>query len=181
MTKLPRREFLILPALAGVAGCSPLGGGGYGELDRRAKNVRRELFERDPAAKRIADRAAAYIIFPNILKGGLLFGLSHGRGTMFSKGNIISHYSVSGLSAGLQAGLENFSMVLFFMTSDALADFRQSAGFEFGADLEYVVQENAMSIGASSVTHQKPVYAMIFNQSGALAGASLEAAKYSAF
>ena len=65
------------------------------------------------------------------------------------------------------------------MTEEALQKFRVTDGWELGADAEVVFRDTGYSISVSSKTISKPVYAVVFDQKGLLAGTSLVGAKYS--
>ncbi len=177
-----RRDLLLGASALGLSACASISSPpNYVQLDEEAKALRKTLFNTYPPAKKAADNAAAYIIFPNITKAALLIGAMKGEGTLFAKDNIIGHYAVNGATVGIQAGIQNFSMVLFFMTEDAMAEFRASSGLELGMDVEYALPEyGSANMGASSNTYRKPVYALIFNQEGIMVGASLKGAIYTA-
>ena len=65
------------------------------------------------------------------------------------------------------------------MTEEALQSFRVKDGWELGVDAEVVFRDKGYSIGVSSKTISKPVYAVVFDQKGLLAGTSLVGAKFS--
>ena len=65
------------------------------------------------------------------------------------------------------------------MTEEALQKFRLKDGWELGADAEVVFRNKGYSIGVSSKTVSNPVYAVVFDQRGLLAGTSLVGAKFS--
>lgn len=175
---ITRRGFMISTSALAVAACAP-SEIDYSYLDSTARDVKDRLFINYPEAKSAAEQAAGYIVFPSITKAGLIVGGMTGDGTLFSKSNIIGHYNVKAASWGLQAGIQSFSMILYFMTPEAMATFRESRGVEFGTDVEYTLPKyGSLSIGASSATFNKPVYALIFNQEGIMVGASLKGAIY---
>jgi lipid-binding SYLF domain-containing protein len=68
--------------------------------------------------------------------------------------------------------------VLFFMTQDALANFRASPGWTAGADIEYAVNAEGEVLRADTTTSLSPVIAVVFAQSGLRLGASIEGTKY---
>ncbi|MGA9433286.1 MAG: YSC84-related protein, partial [Roseobacter sp.] len=74
---------------------------------------------------------------------------------------------------------QQYSHVLFFMTDEALASFRQSPGWAVGADIKYVISDVGDGAAASSTTALSPVLAAVFNRGGLFAGAALEGNKYS--
>ncbi len=178
ITKTNRRGFLIGASSLALTAC--MATPNYNALDQAAIVTKERLFANYPDAKRAAEDAAGYLIFPKVQKAGLIVGGSTGVGTLFSKNNIIGHYELSAASIGLQAGIQEFSLAIFFMTPEAMANFRAGQGIEYGTDIEYALPKyGAISIGASSATYNKPVYALIFNQSGVMVGATLRGAKYS--
>ena len=64
------------------------------------------------------------------------------------------------------------------MTEDALMRFRHSPGWAAGADVEYVLKDQAGNLRAETTTATSPVLAVIFGQAGLMAGATLEGVKY---
>jgi len=90
----------------------------------------------------------------------------------------VDYYSAASGSAGLQIGAQQFSHVLFFMTPEALRDFRASPGWAAGANLEYVVSAQGETLRADTTTTLSPVIAVVFGQTGLRLGATLEGIKY---
>lgn len=79
-------------------------------------------------------RSYAYAIFPTIAKGGLWVGAAHGRGRVYRQGLYIADTSMTQVSAGLQAGGQAYSEILFFEDEHALNQF-MSGHFKLGADV----------------------------------------------
>ena len=64
------------------------------------------------------------------------------------------------------------------MTEQALSDFRRSPGWTLGADARYAVANDAGNLGVDTTTALTPVIAVVFGQSGLIAGAQIEGNKY---
>ena len=90
----------------------------------------------------------------------------------------LDYYSTAKASAGLQIGAQQYAHVLFFMTEDALSDFRRSSGWAAGGDIEYVVRDQGDSVAADTTTLRSPVLAAVFGRAGLRIGATLEGTKY---
>ena len=60
----------------------------------------------------------------------------------------------------------------------ALAGFRASPGWVAGADAFYALPTGGAAMGADTLMLQHPIVAMIFGQSGLMAGAAIEGTKY---
>ena len=75
------------------------------------------------------------------------------------------------------AGAQQYAHALFFMTEQALADFRRSTGWAAGAEIRYATPESGAAIGKET-TETAPVIGLIFGQQGLIAGATLAGVKY---
>ncbi len=148
-------------------------------INRDAELVLQTLFEIDADTISIYKNAAATLIIPRITKAGLVLGGAYGEGVLRINEAPVDYYSLASASYGLQIGAQQYSNVIFFMTEEALQKFRVKDGWELGADAEVVFRDKGYSIGISSKTISKPVYAVVFDQKGLLAGTSLVGAKFS--
>ncbi len=148
-------------------------------INRDAEIALQKLFELDPDTVSIYKNSAGTIIIPRITKAGFVLGGSYGEGVLRINEAPIDYYSVASASYGPQVGAQRYSNIIFFMTQEALRNFRVKDGWELGADAEVVFRDQGYSIGISSNTITKPIYAIVFDQKGLLAGTSLEGAKFS--
>jgi len=69
--------------------------------------------------------------------------------------------------------------VMFFMTDSALNYLSQSDGFEFGVGPSVVVLDQGMAGSLTSSTVQSDIYAIVFDQTGLMAGVGLQGSKIS--
>ena len=148
-------------------------------INRDAELVLQTLFEIDPDTISIYKNAPATLIIPRITKAGLVLGGAYGEGVLRINEAPVDYYSLASASYGFQIGAQQYSNIIFFMTEEALQKFRVKDGWELGADAEVVFRDKGYSIGVSSKTISKPVYAIVFDQKGLLAGTSLVGAKFS--
>ena len=82
------------------------------------------------------------------------------------------------LSTGLQIGAQQYAHVLFFMTDEALQNFRRSPGFAAGAGATYAIPDSGGNLSAETTTSLAPIIAVVFGQAGLRVGATLEGVKY---
>ena len=148
-------------------------------INRDAELVLQTLFEIDPDTISIYRNAPATLIIPRITKAGFVLGGAYGEGVLRINEAPVDYYSLASASYGLQVGAQQYSNIIFFMTEEALQTFRVKDGWELGADAEVVFRDKGYSLGVSSKTISKPVYAVVFDQKGLLAGTSLVGAKFS--
>jgi len=184
MSELSRRALLCggagFGAVLALAGCgNPVGGPGAQVLDARVDAMQAFLFSRYPGTRELADKAHGVLYMPLVTEGGFLLGGGYGQGALRIGNATVDYYSATRASIGLQIGAQQYAHALFFMTREALADFRRSDGWAVSADLRYATPEGGGAAGMDTTTSQAPVIAVVFGQAGLIAGASLSGVKYS--
>lgn len=178
MSNLTRRGFIAATGL--TAACSATGiTKSMDQIDRDIDIARADLFRSVAGTEQLASKAAGLLIIPEITEAGLFVGGSYGEGGLLIGDAKVDYFSFSAASIGAQIGVQRFSHALFFMTQETLAGFRNTDGWQLGVDAEYVYRNDYGSVGVSTNTINLPVYAVVYNQTGAIVGASLQGAKYS--
>lgn len=161
-----------------LAACgNGIGSNGAAQIDARVDATQNYLFGRYPGTRDLASRAAGVLYMPLVTEAGLIYGGSYGRGALRIQGATVDYYSAAKASIGLQIGAQQYAHALFFMTQEALQEFRRSSGWAASADLRYATPEEGASIGKAT-TEIEPVIALVFGQQGLIAGASLAGVKY---
>jgi lipid-binding SYLF domain-containing protein len=147
------------------------------EIDRGANQALARLYKTTPGAKALAAKSAAILIFPSIAKAGFVVAGQFGDGALRQRGKTVGYYRSVAASYGLQAGVQSFGYVLFFMDQASLAYLKKSEGWELGSGPSLVVLDKGFAKNISTTTMQKGVYAFIFNQKGLMAGVGLQGSK----
>lgn len=180
MSSFSRRHFALgAMAMTGLAACSNgIGGSGASTIDARVTETLNYMYSTYPQTRSIAQQSAGMLVMPLMTEVGLGIGGSYGRGALQVGGSSVDYYSSSSASAGFQIGGQQYSHVLFFMTQDALLDFRRSNGWALGADVEYALVDQGETVRAETTTSRAPVIAVVFGQAGFRVGVSLEGTKY---
>ncbi len=176
-----RRAFGLaaLGALSVTAACgNGVGTNNAAKIDARVNATLNQMYQEYPNTVDLAEKSSGMLVMPVITEAGLGLGGAYGQGALRVNGVTVDYYSAVKGSAGLQIGAQQYAHVLFFMTDDALADFRRSAGWAAGADLEYVVSDQGDALAADTNTLTSPILAAIFGQAGLRVGATLEGTKY---
>jgi lipid-binding SYLF domain-containing protein len=119
------------------------------------------------------------LVFPKIIKAGLVFGGSYGEGVLFRGSKVDGYYNSVGGSWGLQLGAQSYGYVVFLMTEKAVDYLRQTKGWEIGVGPTVVVVDEGVARNLSSSTLKDDAYAFIFDQKGLMAGISIEGTKIS--
>ena len=104
---LNRRYFQEMLAITAAAFCL----GGFGveaqaatseDLDKDAAQTLQALFKINPTAETISKKAKATLVFPKIVKAGLIFGGSYGEGVLMRGAMANAYYNSVSASWGWQ-------------------------------------------------------------------------------
>jgi len=149
------------------------------DLDKDSQQALQTLYEAEPLAETLSRTAKAVLVFPNMIKAGLVFGGSYGEGEMIKDSKVGDYYnSVTG-SWGLQAGAQSYGYAVFLMTDDAVRYVETTKGWELGVGPTVVVVDEGAAKNLSTSSLKGDAYAFIFNQQGLMAWVSIEGTKIS--
>lgn len=182
MTTMSRRVVLgavAASAFALTACGNGVGSDGSAKLDARVDAALNYLDINFPGTRDLREKSAGMLVMPLITEAGFGIGGAYGRGALRVNDITVDYYSATQASFGFQIGAQQYAHVLYFMTEEALADFRASSGWAAGADVEYAMNDRGANLSAETTTALSPVIAVVFGQAGLLAGASVEGTKYS--
>ncbi|MFN4101348.1 MAG: YSC84-related protein [Pararhodobacter sp.] len=157
---------------------NPVGNFNAERLDSRVDATRDFLRQNHGELAPLFQNAQGILYMPLVTEAGFLFGGSFGQGALRINDITVDYYSATRVSAGLQIGAQQYAHVLFFMTPQALQDFRAGEGWAASADVRYALPEQGGSAGVQTTTMFSPVIAVVFGQAGLIAGASLAGVRY---
>ncbi|MEZ5752734.1 MAG: YSC84-related protein [Paracoccaceae bacterium] len=179
---LTRRSLLIGGIATGsvaLAGCgNPVGNFNAERLDARVDATRDYLRQNHPELGNLFADAQGILYMPLVSEAGLFIGGAYGQGALRINDATVDYYSATRASVGFQIGAQQYAHVLFFMTPQALADFRSGEGWAASADLRYATPNQGGAAGVQTTTMFSPVIAVVFGQAGLIAGASLAGVRY---
>jgi lipid-binding SYLF domain-containing protein len=149
------------------------------DLDRDAAQALASLYKANPTAEMIGRKARAILVFPKVLKAGLVFGGSYGEGVLMKGDRVTDYFNSVSASWGLQAGAESYAYAVFLMSDKAVRYLEKSRGWEFGVGPSIVVVNEGVARNLSTSTLKSDAYAYIFDQQGLMASLSIEGTKIS--
>jgi lipid-binding SYLF domain-containing protein len=174
--KIIRLPYLLLAALLAFA--PALGhAASREELDAKVREAVENLYKTSSAAKELAGRASGMLVFPEVYKAGLVVGGEGGEGAMLQGGHNSGYYNIFAASIGLQAGVQRKSVVILFMTAEALKKFESVKGFKIGVDGSVAIATLGAGGALDSETLQKPVIGFVYANQGLMYNLTLEGSK----
>jgi len=179
----PTRRGVHGALLAGTAaallgGAPPIAfASGDADVEKDAARALGTLYRQNPTAAAIGKQAKAILVFPKIVKAGLVLGGSYGEGVLMQGGRVTAHYNSVSASWGWQAGAQTYSYVLFLKSEAALRHMDEAKGWELGVGPTVAVVNEGVARNLSTQTLKDDVYAFFSDQQGLMAGVSLEGTK----
>ena len=149
------------------------------ELDAHVRQAVQELYKHSSAAKDLAGKAAGMLVFPNVIKAGFGIGGEYGEGALLIGQKTAAYYNIASASIGLQLGAQAKSVVLLFMTADALDKFRKSEGWKAGVDGSVAIATLGAGGAIDTETMKKPIIGFVFSNKGLMYNLTLEGSKIS--
>jgi lipid-binding SYLF domain-containing protein len=118
-------------------------------------------------------------VFPTVFKAGIGIGGEYGEGALRIRGRTVAYFNTVSASFGFQLGAQARSVILLFMTHDALEQFRSTDGWKVGVDGSVAVV--TVGVGGSIDTNRitSPIVGFIFDGKGLMYNLTLEGSKIS--
>ena len=91
-----------------------------------SRQAKTEFIKADKLMSSLFSNAYAYVIFPNVGKGGLGVGGAFGNGAVFQRGKVIGTAKLSQVTVGIQAGGQAYREVIFFESEKDLKRFKET-------------------------------------------------------
>jgi lipid-binding SYLF domain-containing protein len=125
----------------------------------------------------LVQRAAGVLVFPSVVKAGMGIGGEYGEGALRRRGRTVAYYNTVSASVGFQLGVQARTVIICFMTEEALASFRRKHGWKVGVDGSVALV--TVGVGGSIDTNQirSPVIGFILDQKGLMYNLTLEGSK----
>lgn len=154
-------------------------GGSAAEIDTAVQATLGEFFEQVHGARELVAKSAAVLVFPTVVKAGFGIGGEYGEGALLARGRTMGYYNTVSASIGFQLGAQARSVIIVFVTPEALTSFRRVAGWKIGVDGSVTVV--AVGVGGSIDTSRisSPIIGFIFDGKGLMYNLTLEGSKIS--
>lgn len=188
---MQRRAFVLKSGVAvaalaaALAGCTAnTGTNDDPAAQRRAINssvdeTLGKLYTQVSGSRELVSKARGVLIFPNVVKAGLIVGGEYGQGALRVGGTTTGYYSTTAVSVGLQAGAQSKALIFLFMTQDSLDTFRNRDGWSAGADASVAVLKLGANGAVDTTTATAPVEVIVLANAGLMADLSVDGTKVS--
>jgi lipid-binding SYLF domain-containing protein len=149
------------------------------EIDAGVNETLDTFFYKIRGAQELAHKAVGILVFPSVVKAGFGIGGEYGEGALRVRGRTAGYYNTVSASFGFQLGVQERSVIIMFMTEQALDQFEHTAGWKVGVDGSVAII--TVGIGGSIDTNKitSPVVGFILDPKGLMYNLTLEGSKIS--
>jgi lipid-binding SYLF domain-containing protein len=179
MMKKYNKVFRITSMLVAMLFASTVLAASASKIDSEANKALQVFKEDVNGAQVFLDQSAGYLIFPKVYKVGIGLGAETGEGALRVGGQTVAYYRTTAGSFGLQLGAQAKSIVIAFMTKEALQKFRDSSGWKVGVDGSVALIDLGAGKTIDSNNIKDPVIGFIFGSKGLMYNLTLEGSKFS--
>ncbi|MDX2202021.1 MAG: YSC84-related protein [Hyphomicrobiaceae bacterium] len=182
---MDRKTFLTLglsacaALVAGVPTASPAHAATGPEIDADVNATLSRFYYQVNGAHDLVRRAAGTLVFPSIVKAGFGIGGEYGEGALRVRGRTAGYFNSVSASVGFQLGVQARSVIIVFMTEDALASFRSKHGWKVGVDGSVALVTIGAGGSLDSNQIRQPVVGFILDNKGLMYNLTLEGSKIS--
>ena len=169
----------LIAVTASVAGPRMSEAASAAEIEADANETLHSFVRQVPGARELANKAAGILVFPSVIKAGIGFGGEYGEGILLNQQRVEGYYNLVSASFGFQLGVQQRSVIIMFMTQDALAGFEKRAGWKIGVDGSVAII--TVGVGGTIDSDQvvSPVIGFVLDQKGLMYNLTLEGSKIS--
>ncbi|MDJ0919400.1 MAG: YSC84-related protein [Woeseiaceae bacterium] len=148
------------------------------KIEERSNEAIKTFHEQIDGSEVFLSQAAGYLIFPRVVKVGVGVGGEYGEGALRVGGKTVDYYSTTSGSIGFQLGAQAKSIIIAFMTQDALRKFQNSSGWKVGVDGSVALIDIGAGGSIDTNNVRDPVVGFIFGSKGLMYNLTLEGTKF---
>lgn len=162
-----------------MLGSVPHAEASWDDIDVAVERTLDEFFYRVPGARELVAKSAAVLVFPTVYKAGFGIGGEYGEGALLTRRRTVAYYNLVSASIGFQLGAQARSVVIVFVTPDALASFRRVDGWKVGVDGSVALINIGIGGSIDTTRIRNPIVGFIFGNKGLMYNLTLEGSKIS--
>jgi len=168
------KVFALAAVVATASGCvTP-----SSTINRSSDQAIQDFRQQVTGSEVFLNQAAGYLVFPKVYKAGIGVGGETGEGVLRVGGSPVGYYRIAAGSVGFQFGAQAKSVVIVFMTRDALDRFRNSEGWRVGVDGSVALVDVGAGKTIDSDNVRDPIVGFIYGSKGLMYNLTLEGTKF---
>jgi lipid-binding SYLF domain-containing protein len=146
-------------------------------IDADVEVTLKEFFARVRGSQELVTKSAAVLVFPSVIKAGIGIGGEYGEGALLTRERTVDYYNIVSGSIGFQFGAQSRSIIIVFVTPEALASFRRAWGWKAGVDASVAIITVGAGASIDTTRIANPIVGFIFDGTGLMFNLTLDGSK----
>ena len=126
----------------------------------------------------IFQQSVAQVVFPKIVKAGLIVGANYGEGFLVRNNNVVALIDVAGGNLGIQAGAQQYSQVTYILDERRYREIIDKNLLSLKGSISYAMSGQIQNSLLTTDALLGGLYTVTFNETGTVFGASVEGLYY---
>ena len=143
----------------------------YSEDALNILNIAKDL---NASNAELHERSLAQIVFPTVIKGGIIIGGNYAEGYLIENGKTIDQIRMIGGNIGPTIGGQSYSQITYIMDTETFFQIQNGQKFSLQGTATYAKSGQSVTDIFGQISDGQNLVTIIFNQSGYLAGISFE-------
>jgi lipid-binding SYLF domain-containing protein len=148
------------------------------EINIRVDGTLKRFEEEVTGGREFLKKAEGVLVFPKVIKAGFGIGGEYGEGALRISGKTAEYYSTAAASIGFQLGAQSKSIVLVFLTKEAISGFRGSDGWKAGVDGSVAIVKWGVGEDINTIDIKDPIVGFVFSNKGLMYNLTIEGSKF---
>lgn len=147
------------------------------DIDADVNAALQRFYNNVGGSQDLVSQAAGVLVFPSVVKAGMGLGGEYGEGALRIGGRTAGYFNTISASFGFQLGIQARTVIILFMTDDALENFRRKRGWKVGVDGSVTLVTLGVGGSIDTNTIKRPVLGFILDSKGLMYNLTLEGSK----
>jgi lipid-binding SYLF domain-containing protein len=155
-----------------------LAGDSARKIERDSNGALSQFYHEVKGSEEYLQNVKAYLVFPDVNEGGFFLGGKYGEGVLRIKGKTKAFYSITGLSAGFQAGIQNYALIIAVTSENALNKLLIDDDWDTEMDVNIAMAEWNSDEELDDVDFGSDLVGFVFDSKGMMGNFSFEGTKF---
>ena len=143
-----------------------------------AMNILAKANRRNSFIYAISKQSVAQVVFPKIVKAGILIGANYGEGFLIRDGEVVALIDLAGGNLGFQAGAQTYSQVTYILSEERYRELIRNNRLSLNGSIATSVSGQIQNSILTTDAIKGDLYTIHFNETGTIFGVSLEGLYY---
>ena len=148
------------------------------EIDHDANGALSVFYSEVNGGKKYLEKAAGYVVFPDVKEAGMFFGGKYGEGALRVDGKTKGYYSITSASIGMQMGAQKYSLIIALTTPKALKKFMRDDDWDTDMDFNIAIADWNNDEELDDIDFGTDMVGFVFDAKGMMGNFTFEGTRF---